>query len=37
MSLFVIFVPATILAAIFETPRRVRLKAYRKRTVHQFA
>ena len=34
MSLFVIYIPATILAAIFERPRRV--KVFRKRRVHEF-
>jgi hypothetical protein len=37
MSLFVIYIPATILAAIFETPRRKKIKTYRKRNVHCFA
>ena len=34
MSLLFIFTPLTLVAAIFERPRKVRV--YRKRTVHSF-
>ena len=36
MSLLFIFIPATILAAIFERPRKVRVHRYRPREVIWF-